>query len=116
MLGDLFKNLFKKKRCSDELLLIALEESGADLSQPHTINFQFSSDNAQSARAIAEELSGKGFNAEILLPDEGDLFTCKATKELIPELNALRSLTKEFELLAQQQGAIYDGCSADPAG
>ena len=113
MLGNLL-NLLKKK-CSDELLLIALEEKGVNLSKPLIIDFWFHSDNAQSARAIAEELSGKGFSAKILLSDDGELFTCKANKELIPELNTIRSLTKELKLLAQQHAGVYDGWSTDPA-
>ena len=107
-------NLFKKRKCSDELLLIALEENGANLSKPHIINFRLHSDNAPSARAIAEELSSKGLCAEILLPDNDNLFICIAKKELVPELNAVRSLTKELTLLAQQQGGVYDDWSADP--
>jgi len=105
-------NLFKRKKCSDELALIALEENGEDLSKPHVIDFWFESDNAQDARAIAEELSGKAFSATILLSDDGDSFTCKANKELIPELNTMRTLRKEFTALAQQHGGVYNGWGA----
>ncbi|MFC1602770.1 ribonuclease E inhibitor RraB [Pseudomonadota bacterium] len=106
-------NLFKRKKCRDELQLLALEKSGADLSQPQIINFLFDSDKVETARAIAEELSGKGFQAQIILSDDGQLFTCKATKELIPELALLRSLTQELALLAQQQGCVYNSWEAE---
>ena len=106
-------NLFKKKKCSNELQLAALEKRGADLSQPHIISFLFDCDKVEIARSIAEELSGKGFQAQILLSDDGLLFTCKATKELTPELTLMRSLTQKLALLAQQQGCLYNGWNAE---
>jgi len=109
MLGD----LFKKKRCDDEIQLAKLKSSGADLSQHHIINFLFDATKVEAARAIAEELSGKGFQAQIILSDDGQLFTCKAAARLIPELDALRSLTQELTKLAKQQDCVYTGWQAE---
>lgn len=109
----MFEKLFKKKRCDDEIQLAALKNRGADLGQPHIINFLFDSDKVEIARAMAEELTGKGFQTQILLSDDGDLFTCKATIELIPELELMRSLTQELTVLARQQSCIYTGWRAE---
>ncbi len=105
----MFGKLFNKKRSDDEIQLAAIESRGVDLSQPHIIYFLFDADKVEIARAIAEELSGKGFQAQILLSDDGQLFTCKAATELIPELTAIHSLTQALKLLARQQSCVYSG-------
>jgi hypothetical protein len=107
-------NLFTRKKCSDELQLNALKENGTNLNELHVLTFCFKTDNVLSARAIAEELTGKGFNATILLPDD-ESFSCQAKKELIPELQLMRSLTKELKSLAQQHDSAFNGWEVDNA-
>ena len=93
----------------DRLVIEALKEHGSDLSKPHTIDFFFDFPAKEPAEQLCAELATEGYAPHLEAVDEGDRYTCRAVKKMVPELEAMQSLTRRFNALARKYGGTYDG-------
>ena len=106
------KSLFGRAD-KDELVLKALNKNGSDLSKPHKIDFWFDFPTEEAARAVAQEVSERGFEVEVHRNNGGEDYSCKAVKNMVPHLSAMQGLTRQFESIAEKHGGVYDGWGAE---
>jgi regulator of RNase E activity RraB len=86
-----------------------LEEAGSDLSKPHEIEFFLYFPDEGSANAAAESIREQGFVVEVMPPVDGSDWLCFATKTLVPTLEDIVTIGREFNEIAEAYGGEYDG-------
>ena len=86
-----------------------LRASGADLSQPHEIEFFFVAPAGAAAQALQADLEAGGFEAETVEDEAPSHYVVIARKRLVPDELALSTLRQEHMKRASQHGGRYDG-------
>jgi regulator of RNase E activity RraB len=99
---------FLKKKDRDALVIKALKENGSNLSKLHNIDFNFDFSNFEQASAVAQAIDKDGFEVKMFENDDGT-FTIEAKKILVPTLDVMQSITKQFDVLTEKHGGVYDG-------
>jgi regulator of RNase E activity RraB len=93
----------------DARTLDELARAGSDLSRPHRIEFFLFLPDRQAAEAVAEELRGEGFVVEVGQGEHEADWLCLASREMLPELAALRGWRQRLTTLAESRHGVYDG-------
>lgn len=93
----------------DAAPLDELARAGSDLSLPHEVEFFLYFPDQPAALRAAHTLESEGFRTEVSREGDGEDWLCFATRDLVPELGALRSLRERFNRLAEADGGVYDG-------
>jgi regulator of RNase E activity RraB len=96
----------------DALVLVELQKAGSDLHKAHAIEFFLLFTTPEGAQNAARELTAAGYAAEADSVGAGHRWLCKATKTLVPELDALRHIRAQLTALAARLGGQYDGWGA----
>lgn len=86
-----------------------LARAGSDLARPHEIEFFLYFETRVEAQAVAEQIRGEGFLAEIRPTETENCWLCLATRTMRPELSELRQLRTRFTALTEASGGAYDG-------
>ena len=94
---------------ADLQVLNQLEEAGSDLSKPHEIEFFLYFPDEASANEAAASIRGQGFVVEVMPPMAGSDWLCFATRTLVPKLEDIVAIGREFTAIAEAHGGEYDG-------
>lgn len=100
------------RRDVDATTLAELARAGSDLAQPHDIEFYFYLPSQEQAAAIAAVLGREGYGIRMEPSDEGADWLCLATRQMLPDRDALHALRTRFVALAETHGGAYDGWGA----
>ena len=107
----------KNSKDPDAMVLSLMIENGSDITKPHEPDFAFEVNNQIDADKIADELVALGFQVEIYTPNnenpENKNHQVVAKRIMVLDLQVLNQLTLQFEALAKNHGAIYDGWGAE---
>lgn len=96
----------------DAEILDRLKAQGVDLTKPQTIDFFLFFGSQPDATKAADQIRPMGFTIEIRSPrGSAPDWVCHASKTMIPEAPALRTLRQKFETIASAQSGGYDGWS-----
>lgn len=87
----------------------ALERSGADLTRPHLIDFYLYFESEPQALAAAATLNAEGYRTSVTREQEDAHWRCLATRELVPELQRLKTMGARLSAIAEANGGGYDG-------
>jgi regulator of RNase E activity RraB len=98
-----------KKRGLDELVLVQLRKTGADIAKPHNIEFFLYFPSQAVDDQAAAHIRDSGFQVVVERSARGDDWLCLATKTMVPDLFALQSIRKDFTNLAASLNGEYDG-------
>lgn len=93
----------------DAAPLDELARAGSDLSLPHEIEFFLYFPDQPAALRAARTLEAEGYQTEVSREGAGEDWLCFATREMVPDLGALRTLRARFNRLADADGGVYDG-------
>jgi hypothetical protein len=93
----------------DAAPLEELRRAGSDLRQPHDMEFFFYLRSEPAAGRIASALRRRGFASEVSRSDGSDDWLCRATGTMLPALERLRDLRREFTALTEPEDGVYDG-------
>jgi hypothetical protein len=97
----------------DQMALDQLKSAGSDLSKPHKIEFLLYFPDSKGVAQAAATLNGKKFDIDITRPKkEGEKWSCKAIKTMVPDLKTLQKIRKDFNNIAAANGGEYDGWGA----
>lgn len=100
---------FALKRKMSRRVIELMEEYGGDSTKPHNVDFFFYRiTSEEAAYNLAARLKSEGYDCSVFLYTEGD-WTCVASKVMVPTLDNIESLRKNFERLARQHDGVYDG-------
>jgi rhodanese-related sulfurtransferase len=100
-------------RDADQQVLDALRSNGADLSKPTETLFYLYLPTEADADIVAAALRNDGFDADVAPPSDGyTMWLCRATTEMVPDLDAIHRLRDRFTALAGAHGGEYDGWEA----
>lgn len=98
----------------DAMVLLQMAEVGADLRKPHEPEFAFEVAEQTSAEAIAKELSALNYDVQLFEPDdENPEYQVIAKRVMVLDLLTLNQISLEFEALAENYEASYDGWGAE---
>jgi regulator of RNase E activity RraB len=86
-----------------------LARAGSDLSRPHRIEFFLYLPSRPAADGVAEELRREGFLVEVQAEQDSADWLCLATREMLPDLGALRRWRDRLTALAEARQGVYDG-------
>jgi regulator of RNase E activity RraB len=86
-----------------------LARAGSDLSRAHRIEFFLFLPSRHAADEVAEELRREGFSVEVGQGEHPSDWLCLATREMLPELAALRSWRQRLTVMAESRHGVYDG-------
>jgi hypothetical protein len=90
-----------------------LRQAGSDTSKPHAMEFFLYLPTNRAAQDVASLVRGMGYQAQVEPSKGGDSrWLCLATRSMIPEVAALRSIRRSFTTLAASNGGEYDGWGA----
>jgi regulator of RNase E activity RraB len=93
----------------DAETLEQLARAGSDLSRPHKIEFFLFLPTQEAAEAVAGELQQEGFSVAVSPGEASTDWLCLATREMLPELAALRSWRGRLAAMAESRQGAYDG-------
>jgi hypothetical protein len=94
----------------DQLQIEQLAKAGIDMSKPQAIDFTLHFADADSLANACVSIYEKKFDVESRRPEKADdKWTCIARKTMLPELQALRKIRKDFEAIAVKNKGIYEG-------
>ena len=109
-LKSLFDRLRGKKPLDgDEATLLHLRRAGSDLGKAHEIEFFLYFPTREGAEEVASQIRVAGFEANVELSAKGDNWLCFATKKMVPDVETLQRIRKEFDALCGRLGGEYDG-------
>jgi Regulator of ribonuclease activity B len=98
----------------DAMVLVQLAEQGSDLSKAHEPEFVFDVAARADAEAIARALSAGDFEVRLYEPDSDNAdYQLVAVRLMVLDLQALNELSQEFEALAKEHSASFDGWGAE---
>jgi hypothetical protein len=92
-------------------LLIRVQELGARLDVPRTIDCYFWAPSAASAELLQRRLVGKGLEGVLTNPPPADRtkWSVQGTLQVSPDVMGSRGMTSQLVELAASCGAEYDG-------
>lgn len=93
----------------DAETLDELARAGSDLTRPHRIEFFLFLPSREAADQVAAELRSEGFGVEVGQGEQSADWLCLATREMLPELAALRSWRERLTAMAESRQGVYDG-------
>lgn len=93
----------------DASTLAELARAGSDLGRPHQIEFYLYLPTESAAAGVAEDLRREGFTVEVRRADGAGDWLALSTREMLPELAALRHWRQRLTALAESRGGAYDG-------
>lgn len=105
-----------KSKDPDAMVLKEMVAQGADLSKVHEPDFAFEAVKEADAQAIAEALDSLGYDVRMYEPEsngENPNYQVIGVRAMILDLAELNQLTKQFEALARENNATYDGWGAE---
>ena len=109
----LFARRTTPKRPSDAQAIEQLVRSGANLTRPHRIEFRFFFPSAKFAERVSSTLTADGFQVSTQEVVQGHQYIVRATRSMLPALSELESLRSRFDELANREGGLYEGWSAE---
>jgi len=93
----------------DASTLDELAHAGSDLSRPHQIEFFLYLPSRQAAEGVADQLRHDGFEVQVGPSEDPADWLCLATRQMLPELGALRTWRQRLTALAEGRDGVYDG-------
>ena len=93
----------------DSTVLTNLEEAGSDLSKPHDLEFFLYFPDESAAEAAAEDMRARGYEVQVRPSEDGTDWLCFAEKTMVPDYEAIRDISRDFEAIAAAHGGEYDG-------
>jgi len=92
----------------DQKVIKALIENGSDITKVHDIDFFFDFKEFEHAASIANLITEDGFEVKMFENNDGT-FTIEAKKNLVPSVDNMQNITKQFTELTLDYGGNYDG-------
>jgi hypothetical protein len=107
----------------DLVVLRRLEELGADLSKPHTVDFFLYFASADIAKSAASEIEKEGYVVGVdLVPPpwwrrlfSKGVWACCASKKMVPDEETILETSAWFDEIAARFGGDYDGWGTEVA-
>lgn len=104
----------------DAQVVAALKETGSDITKPHKVEFVFEVDKA-SVDPLVSALESLGLDIYIYAPAPDttsggtaeQVFEVVAHKTMLLDVATLNQLSAQFEAMATQHQASYDGWGAE---
>ncbi|HEY2171856.1 MAG TPA: ribonuclease E inhibitor RraB [Candidatus Angelobacter sp.] len=94
----------------DQLQIEQLAKAGIDMSKPQEIAFTLHFAAAHHEAKACVSIYEKKFDVVSVRPEKADeKWTCTARKTMLPELNVLRKIRRDFEAIAAANKGSYDG-------
>jgi len=82
----------------------------SNLAKPHEIEFFLYFPAQEIAERAAEQIRERGFHVEVRPPiPEDDRWLAFATKSMLPKLEVLEEIRRDFTVLTESLGGEYDG-------
>jgi hypothetical protein len=100
------------RKASDAQVIEQLTKGGSNLTRPHNIEFRFYFPSREQAERVTATLRADGFQVSLEEVAQGNQYTVRAARAMVPLLTELKSLRSRFDELATREGGIYDGWSA----
>ena len=99
----------------DAQVIESLRAAGSNLSKSHDIDFFLMFGAKSQAEGAAAEIELLGYRiAAIESSPDGTQWQVHATRQMVPALDAMSSITRDLEPLAQKHGGYYDGWGTTP--
>ena len=89
--------------------LRAVEESGANMLRPMSVEFSISAPDIESARSIAEIVSEHGFSPDIYIDDEDHSVSVYCARAMLATYSCVVSAQNELNGLCEPFGGECDG-------
>ena len=105
IVGYRFAAKKQQARSLDGYSIKKLEASGMDTNKEHQLEFWFYSDKKQAIEGLASELEKDLFEVHISDTEQDPKYVLRAIKSMVPGLQKLQALRKQFNRLAKQYGA-----------
>ena len=102
----------KPKGDPDRAVLDQLQKAGSNLATSHQVEFFLLFSKQEQAQAAAQALSNTGYVTTAEATGVESSWLCKATKSLVPEVQALRRIRADLSRTAARFGGAYDGWGA----
>lgn len=109
VIGSLYAFKKQKRRSLDGYLVKKLEDSGIDVLKEQPLQFWFYSNEEKAIQHIAEELRNQKFEVIVNDTEADPGYIIHAFMNMVPDIGELQKLRAEFNKMARQQGAKYDG-------
>ena len=103
-------NLFRTKSPDlDQLVLAQLQKASSNLAKPHAIEFFLYFPSQSVAEQAAPTIREAGFEVNVQRAPQGDQWLCFAKRTMVPELQELQKIRRNFATLATSLKGDYDG-------
>ena len=97
----------------DAQVVAQLRRAGSDVSRPHKVDFFLLFTSEQSAKGAAVELTRREFQVDGAPTQRQAVWTCQASRLMVPKESELQQLRSELSALAHTYGGTYDGWGAE---
>jgi regulator of RNase E activity RraB len=106
-----FNSLRRNGDSSPDGQVIAQLRKHSNLAKPHEIEFFLYFPTQELAERAAQQIRERGFKVEVSPPISADdrKWLAFATKSMLPKLEALEEIRRDFTALAESLDGEYDG-------
>jgi len=109
----LFSRRATSRKASDAQVIEQLTKGGSNLTRPHNVQFRFYFPSRLSADRVTGTLRADGFQVSVEEVAQGNQYIVRVARSMVPLLSELQSRRSKFDELANREGGIYDGWSAE---